>query len=146
MGQVGGDDEDLTGADDVFSAIAEDEAEGSFEDVGNLLVGVGVGGDGAAFFEDDACKHGLLAGDELAGEERVELLEFYGIPGVQGCGGHEDRYLSIVGGRINCFFLDAILCKVSETSFQPTLPPMMSANLTDMSVRHYGHKCFSHTF
>jgi len=64
--EVAGDDEDFAGVDGVRGAVVEVEAESAFGDEGDLLVGVGVAGDDAAFGEDDAGEHGLLAGDELA--------------------------------------------------------------------------------
>jgi hypothetical protein len=83
--EIGGYDEDLSGADvfgDLWGAVfAEDETERAFEDVSDLLVGVGVARDDAAFFEDDAGEHSLGAGDELAGEKRVELLGWDVVPG-----------------------------------------------------------------
>ena len=66
MGDAAGDDEDFAGVDGVGGAIVEVEAEGAFDDEGDLLVGVGVTGDDAALFEEDAGEHGLIAGDELA--------------------------------------------------------------------------------
>jgi hypothetical protein len=49
---------------------------------------MGVAGDDAAFGEDYAGEHRLLAGDELAREEWVELLVFDVVPAIEGCGGH----------------------------------------------------------
>ena len=69
--------------DGVGGAVVEVEAEGAFGDEGDLLVVVGVAGDDAALCEDDAGEHGLIAGDELAGEERVELLVFDVVPVVE---------------------------------------------------------------
>ena len=88
MGKVAGDDEDFAGVDGVRGAVVEVEAESAFGDEGDLLVGVGVAGDNAAFCEDDAGEHGFFAGDEFAGEEWVELLVFYVVPVVQSGGGH----------------------------------------------------------
>ena len=61
---------------------------GRLGDEGDLLVGVGVAGDDAAFGEDDAGEHGLFAGDELAREERIELLVFDVVPTVESGVGH----------------------------------------------------------
>jgi hypothetical protein len=95
VGKVGGDDEDFAGADDFFYGrgfVAEEEAEGAFGDVGDLLVGVLMAGNEAAFLEDDAGEHGLLARDELAGEERVELFgRDVGPAGVERFNGHRKR-------------------------------------------------------
>jgi hypothetical protein len=88
VGKVAGDDEDLAGVDGVGGAVVEVEAEGAFGDEGDLLVGVGVAGDDAAFGEDDAGEHGFFAGDEFAGEERVELLVFDVVPTVESSLGH----------------------------------------------------------
>ena len=86
--EVAGDDEDLTFVDGKGSAVVEVEAESALGDEGNLLVVVGVAGDDAAFGEDDAGEHGFFAGDELTGEERVELLVFDVVPVVEGGLGH----------------------------------------------------------
>ena len=88
MGQVAGDDEDLACVDGVGGAVVEVEAESAFGDEGDLLVGVGVARDDATFGEEDAGEHGLLAGDEFAGEERIELLVFDVVPTVESGGGH----------------------------------------------------------
>jgi hypothetical protein len=88
VGQVAGDDEDLAGVDGVRGAVVEVEAESAFGDEGYLFVGMGVAGDDAAFGEDYAGEHRLLAGDELAREEWVELLVFDVVPAIEGCGGH----------------------------------------------------------
>ena len=49
-------------------------------------------GDEAAFLERDACEHGLIARDELTGEEGVELLGGdVGPAGVEGFSGHLER-------------------------------------------------------
>jgi len=85
--EIAGDDEDFARVDDVGDAVAQDEAKGTLEDEGELLVGVGVGGDDAAFGEDDAGEHGLCSGDELAREQGIKLLVFYFAPSVKG-GGH----------------------------------------------------------
>ncbi len=87
VGDVAGDDEDFASVDGVGGAIVEVEAQGSFQDEADLLVGVGVAGDDAAFFEEDAGEHGLIACDELALEEGIELLGFDVGPAVEsGCG------------------------------------------------------------
>jgi hypothetical protein len=88
VGKVAGDDEDLAGMNGVRGAVVEVEAEGAFGDEGDLLVGVGVAGDDAAFGEYDASEHRLLAGDELAGEKRIELLVFDVVPVVESGFGH----------------------------------------------------------
>src|ERR1700733_4297953 len=89
VGKVGGEGDEFAGVDGVGGAIVEVEAKRALEDEGELLVGVRVPGDGAAFGEHDAAEHGLVAGDELASEERVELLWFDFAPAMEGCGGHE---------------------------------------------------------
>jgi hypothetical protein len=86
--EVAGDDEDLAGVDGVRGAVVEVYAVGAFGDDGDLLVGVGVAGDDAAFGEDDSSEHGFFAGDEFAGEERVELLVFDVVPAIESGGGH----------------------------------------------------------
>lgn len=110
MGEVGGDDEDFSGADDGFlrvGLVAEEEAEGAFEDVGDLFVGVGVARNEGAFFEDDAGDHGLGAGDELAGEVRVEGFGGDVRPaGVGGKGRHEGQYIDVAMG---CVWLRGML-------------------------------------
>jgi hypothetical protein len=88
VGKVAWDDEDFASVDGVGGAIVEVEAEGAFDDEGDLLVGVGVAGDDAAFFEKDAGEHGLIAGDELALEEGIELLDFDIGPAIEGGCGH----------------------------------------------------------
>ena len=88
VGQVAWDDEDFAGVDGVRGAVVEVEAERAFGDEGDLFVGVGVAGDDAAFGEDDAGEHGLIAGDELAREEGIELLVFDAVPTVEGGFGH----------------------------------------------------------
>jgi hypothetical protein len=86
--KAAGDDEDLAGVNGVRGAVVEVEAERAFGDEGDLLVGVGVAGDNAAFCEDDAGEHGFFAGDELAGQERVELFVFDLVPTVESGFGH----------------------------------------------------------
>jgi hypothetical protein len=100
VGKVGGEDDDFAGVDGVGGAVVEVEADRALEDEGELFVGVRVARDDASLGEDDAAEHGLVAGDELAGEERVELLWFDFAPAMEGCGGHE-RCLSSgdVSGR-----------------------------------------------
>jgi hypothetical protein len=66
VGKIAGDDEDLAGVDGVRGAVVEVEAESALGDEGDLLVGVRVAGDDAAFGQDDAGEHRLVAGDELA--------------------------------------------------------------------------------
>ena len=78
VGDVAGNDEGFAAVDvvDVLlgAFFTDGEAEVSGEDEDDLLVGVGVPGDDAAFGELNAREHGLGAVDELAGEKRVELL------------------------------------------------------------------------
>jgi hypothetical protein len=86
VGGVAGDYEDLVGFDDADVAVAEVEAEGAGDDVADLLVGVGVAGDDAAFGEEEAGEHGLGSVDELALQEGVELLEWNVGPAIEsGC-------------------------------------------------------------
>jgi hypothetical protein len=93
--KVAGDDEDFAGVDGVGGAVVEVEAESALGDEGDLLVGVGVAGDDAAFGEDDAGEHGFFAGDEFAGEERIELLVFDVVPMVESGFGHGGMCLSL---------------------------------------------------
>lgn len=111
VGKMGGDDEDFAGTDDLVDGgtflFAQLEEEGSFGDVDDLLVGVLVAGDDAAFFEHDASDHGLGAGDELAGERGVELLGGdVGPTGVDGFSGHRKRVPRVgekdICGRAEC--------------------------------------------
>jgi hypothetical protein len=91
VGDVGRNDEDLSGADGDGFAV-EGELHGAGEAHGKLLVVVMVKWDDAAFEQLNAGDHGLSAEDEAAGEERVELLERDVGPGVDGgfgFGGHE---------------------------------------------------------
>jgi len=88
VGKVAGDDEDLAGMNGVRGAVVEVEAESAFGDEGDLLVGVRVPWDDAAFGEYDAGEHRLLAGDELAREEWIELLVFDVVPTVESGFGH----------------------------------------------------------
>ena len=88
VGDAAGDDEDFAGADDAGVAVAEVEFEGAGDDVGDLLVGVGVAGDDATLGEEELGEHGLSAVDELALEERVELLNFDLGPAIEGGCGH----------------------------------------------------------
>jgi hypothetical protein len=88
VGEIAGDDEDFASVDGVRGAVVEVEAESAFGDEGDLLVGMGVAGNDAAFGENDAGKHRLRAGDELAGEERVELLIFDVVPAIKSGFGH----------------------------------------------------------
>jgi hypothetical protein len=91
VGDVPGDYEDLAGAEDADVAFAEVEAEGAGDDVADLLVGVGVAGDDAAFGEEETGEHGLFSVDELALQEGVELLDWNIGPAVEcGCC-HWDR-------------------------------------------------------
>ena len=53
----------------------------SLGDVGDLFVGVLMAWNGAALFQFQAREHGLGAGDELAGELVVELLDGNLLPG-----------------------------------------------------------------
>ena len=95
VGKIGGDHEDLTGTDDLVDGgtfFAKGEEEGALGDVGDLLVGVLVAGNEAAFLEHDASEHGLCAGDKLAGERGVELLGGdVGPTGVKSFSGHHKR-------------------------------------------------------
>jgi hypothetical protein len=93
VGEVAGDDEDLSRLDDVDCAIAHHEAESALKDEGELLVGMGVGRDNAAFGEEDAREHSLATSNELADKEWVELLFFNFVPTVESCGRH-DKCLS----------------------------------------------------
>jgi hypothetical protein len=88
VGKVAGDDEDFAGVDGVRGAVVEVEAEGAFGDEGDLFVGVRVPGNDAAFGENDASKHRLVAGDKLAREKRIELLVFDVVPTVESGFGH----------------------------------------------------------
>jgi len=88
VGKVAGDDEDFAGVNGVGGAIVEIEAEGAFGDEGDLFVVVGVAGDDATLLEHDASEHGLVAVDELTGEEWVQLLVFDVVPVVKSGGGH----------------------------------------------------------
>ena len=90
VGEVAGDDEDLACFDGVRGAVVVVEAECAFGDEGDLLVRVRVTGNDAAFGEHDAGKHGEAAGDELAGEEWIELFGFDFAPAMEGCGRHGD--------------------------------------------------------
>jgi len=74
--------------DGVRGAVVEVEAESAFGDEGDLLVGVGVAGDDAAFGKHDAGEHRFFAGDEFAGEERIELLVFDVVPAIESGFGH----------------------------------------------------------
>ena len=79
VGHMGRDAEDLPGAHgDGLSA--DDEVKRTFENVGDLLVVVAVHGYDAAFAEEDAGEHHLLANDELAVEQGIQLFEFDVIP------------------------------------------------------------------
>ncbi len=82
MGDVGRDDEDLACAHSV-SFAGDLKSKCAFEDKGELFVRVGVLGDDAALEEDDAGEHALFAGDELAGEQRVELLGGERVPALE---------------------------------------------------------------
>jgi hypothetical protein len=82
------DDEDLAGVDGVRGAIVEVETEGALKDEGELLVVMRVAGYDASLAEHDAGKHSLGAGDELAGEERVELFGFDFAPTMKSGSGH----------------------------------------------------------
>jgi hypothetical protein len=102
VGEIGGDDEDFTGVDELGGTVVELEAERALEDEGELLVRVGVAGDDASLGEDDAADHGFAAGDELSGEEGIELLGFDFAPATEGCGGccggHRAPFCGIKGG------------------------------------------------
>ena len=88
VGEVAGDNEDFAGVDGVRGAVVEVEAESALGDEGDLLVGVGVARDDAAFGEDYAGEHRLFAGDEFAREEWVELLALDVVPIVESGFGH----------------------------------------------------------
>jgi hypothetical protein len=86
-------------------------------DVGDLLVGVLMARDDAAFLEVDASEHGLGAGDELAGKQGVELLGGnVGPTGVNSFRGHHKRVSRVeekdISGQGRC-------CRVmaSDTDF-----------------------------
>jgi hypothetical protein len=93
VGEIAGDDEEFASAHDFVdgrSFFAKREAESADGDVGDLLVRVLVAGNDAAFLELDAREHRLFAVDELAREERVELLGGdVGPAGVEGFNGHK---------------------------------------------------------
>jgi hypothetical protein len=72
----------------VGGAVVEVKTEGAFQDKGDLLVVVRVTRDDASASEHDAGKHSLVAGDELAGEEWVELFGFDFAPAMKDGGGH----------------------------------------------------------
>jgi hypothetical protein len=91
VGEISGDDENFSWVDRARGAVVEVEAKCAFGDKGDLLVGVGVAGDDAAFFEHNARKHGLVAGDELASKKRVELFGFDFAPTMKGCCGHGEE-------------------------------------------------------
>lgn len=100
VGDIAGDDEDFAGVDGVGGAIVEVETEGAFDDEGDLLIGVGVAGDDAALFEEDAGEHGLIAGDELALKEGVELFGFDVGPAIEGgCGHGRAPFACVVWGE-----------------------------------------------
>jgi hypothetical protein len=86
--EVARDDEYLACFDGVRCAIVVVEAECAFGDEGDLLVRVRVARNDAAFGEHDTSKHGEAAGNELAGEEWIELFRLYFAPAVEGCGRH----------------------------------------------------------
>ena len=88
VGDVAGDDEDSAGVGDADIAFAEVEAKGARDDVADLLVGVRVAGDDAAFGEEEAGEHCLGSVDELALEERVEMFDFDVGPAIEGGGCH----------------------------------------------------------
>jgi hypothetical protein len=88
VSEVAWDDEDLSRLYDVGCAVAHHEAESALENEGELLVGMGVGRNNAAFAEDDAREHSLATSNELAYEEWVELLFFNFVPAVASCGRH----------------------------------------------------------
>jgi hypothetical protein len=85
VGDVARDDEGLAAVDVVhvlFRAFfADGEAQNAGEDEDDLLVGVRVPGDDAAFLQLDSREHGLIAVDELAREKRVELFRWDVGPG-----------------------------------------------------------------
>ena len=88
VGEISGDDEYFACTDGVRGAVVVVEAECAFGDEGDLLVRMRVTGNDAAFGEHDASEHGEAAGDELAGEEGVELLGFDFAPAVKSRGRH----------------------------------------------------------
>ncbi len=96
VGKVGWDDKDLVGVDGVGGTVIVVKAKAAFEDEGQLFVDVRVAGYDAAFGEHDAGKHGLGAGDELTGEEGVELFGFDFAPAVESCGRHGRAFLSVL--------------------------------------------------
>ena len=107
VGEVAGDDEDFAGVDGVRSAVVEVEAESALSDEGDLLVGVGVAGDDAALGEDYAGEHRLLAGDEFAREEWVELLVFDVVPTVKSGFGHGESAFQM---RVTLGEMNFLLC------------------------------------
>ena len=100
MGEVAGDDEDLTCFDGVRGAVVVVEAECALGDEGDLFVRMRVTGNDAAFGQHDAREHGEAAGDELTGEEWIELLGFYFAPAVEGCGRHGECLSKEVTGAV----------------------------------------------
>lgn len=75
MGEIGGDEEDFAGADGEDTAIAEGKAQRAFHDISDLLVLVAVHGDDSAFAEHEAGEHGAFSIDQLAIDERVEVID-----------------------------------------------------------------------
>jgi hypothetical protein len=88
VGEVAGDDEYLACSDGVRGAVVVVEAKCALGDEGDLLVWMRVAWNDAAFGEHDASEHGEAAGDELTGEEWIELLGLYFAPAMEGCGRH----------------------------------------------------------
>jgi hypothetical protein len=85
VGHVRGDVEDLSGAYHQLLPVrgvlgADPEAQGAVEDVGKLLVLMGVGGDDGAFVEVDMGEHHAFAGEEPAGDGVRDLLFGHVVP------------------------------------------------------------------
>ena len=92
---VGGDDQHFSGmhGDLTLVVVAEPQAQGSFEDVGQLLVLMAVPRDVITLFEVDVGDHGALTGDDAPGDGPLEGFLGYAIPAVVGhaveIGGHD---------------------------------------------------------
>ena len=101
VGDVAGDDEGLAAVDVVHVLLgaffADGETQNAGEDEDDLLVGVGVPGNDAAFLQLNAREHRLFAVDELAREKRVELFRRDGGPGnVFKAFAHESEFTSVL--------------------------------------------------
>src|SRR3954451_20721823 len=82
MREIARDHQHLAGADgvDVLLVLAEEELEGAFEDVGDLLVVVAVGRDLGAGREVHVGEHHLVAGDQPPPQAGVEGLARHVVP------------------------------------------------------------------